>query len=180
VSCLDAEDTWRWKCTTTCNFSFATAWELVRGAGIKFDLADIVLYPFNSPKMSMCLLRAMKGKLLTRAFLKSIRITDNEQCALCSSGQENIQHLSFQCPYSAYIWTLCRLKLGIPGPIRTLQEGANLLKEKFNKKCKSSILAKLTFAAAVWHIWKERNHRIFQLQENHKTMVFRRLYEDVN
>jgi len=102
------------------------------------------------------------------------------QCVLCSSGQENIQHLFFQCPYSAYIWTLCRLKLGIPCSIETLQDEANLIQEKFKKKYKSSILAKLTLAAAVWHIWKERNQRNFQLQENHKIMVFRRLYEDIN
>ena len=41
------------------------------------------------------------------------------------------------------------------------------------------ILAKTCLAAVTWHIWRERNARIFQLKEQNKVMIFRGLYEDI-
>jgi len=38
-------------------------------------------------------------------------------------------------------------------------------------------MAKLVLAGAIWHTWKERNHRVIQLQKQHKICVFRRLYK---
>jgi len=60
-----------------------------------------------------------------------------------------------------------------------LYEEASLIQSKFHAKCKSTILAKNNIVAAVWHVWKERNLRIFQLESKHKIMVFQGLYEDI-
>ena len=88
-----------------------------------FPFSDVIWFPSHSPKMSVCLLRAIHSKLLTRDFLKSINIPDIDICILCNASQETIQHLYFQCPYSSYIWSLCKLKLGLARyPIGTLQD----------------------------------------------------------
>ena len=133
--------------------------------------------PQNSPKMALCLSRALQGKLLTKEFLKSVG--QWRVCVLCNTTQESIQHLFVSCPFSSYLWSLCRLKLGLAGSPGTLYEEASLIQPKFHAKCKSTILAKNTIAAAVWHVWKEWNLRIFRLQSSHKIMVFRMLYEDI-
>jgi len=129
--------------------------------------------------MAICLLRALQGKLLTRVFLTSLGIADNNICVLCNSADETIEHLFFECPFSAYLWSLCRLKLKISEPIGTLQDEALLIQTRFKSKRKITILTKLSLSAVVWHIWKERNLRVFQLQSQHKIIVFCRLYEDI-
>ena len=50
----------------------------------------------------------------------------------------------------------------------------------YSQKRKLSALGKVVLAAAVWHVSKERNCRIFQLKENNKIQAFRNRYEDVN
>jgi len=47
------------------------------------------------------------------------------------------------------------------------------------KKMKIVALAKGAFVATAWHMWKERNSRVFQNQPMHKIMVFRAIYEDL-
>jgi len=45
------------------------------------------------------------------------------------------------------------LKLGLLGPIGSLEDEAELLQTKFRKKkIKSTVLAKLALAAATWYI----------------------------
>jgi len=108
----------------------------------------------------------------------SIGVLDSDTCVVCREAQESNQHVFFACPFSSYLWSFCRLKLGLPGPIRSLLEEAGMLQSRF-KKVKSTGRAKLSLAAIIWHIWKERNERIFQLKEQHKIFVFRKLYEDI-
>ena len=94
--------------------------------------------------------------------------------------QESIQHLYFECPFSAYLWSLCILKLGLTcANIGTLQEEAHMTQTKF-KKVKSTILGKVALAALTWHVWNERNERVLQQIEQHKILVFRKLYEDIS
>ena len=109
----------------------------------------------------------------------SLGVVDNDTCVLCQSGQDSISHFFFPCQYSSYLWSLSKLKLGLTGAIGTLHEEAILIQKKFRGKTKSYALARLAIAAVVWHIWKKRNMRTFQLQQQHKIVVFRRLYEAI-
>ena len=83
--------------------SFRSAWNLVRNIEPPFPLANMIWYPFYSPKMSVCLLRVLNSKLFTKDFLKSLNITDSDACVLCYTSQESIAHLFFACPFSAYL-----------------------------------------------------------------------------
>ena len=106
-----SSEIWSWSLTTTGLSTFSSAWEKVRTHGSKFSLFDLVWFPNNSPKVSICLLRAIKGKLPTKSFLKELNIIPTDQCVLCNGATETMQHLYFE--YSSYIWKLCKLKLGI-------------------------------------------------------------------
>lgn len=65
-------------------------------------------------------------------------------CALCNAASETNEHLFFSCEFSSYIWTLCKLKLGLISSGQTLHDEANLIRTKFPSKKKLSALAKLT------------------------------------
>jgi len=98
----------------------------------------------------------------------------------CNGATETMQHLYFECSHSSYIWKVWKLKLGVSdGSIRDLMREANKIKEKFRKKKKITILARMALCATIWHIWKQRNERVFQHKNKHKIMVFRSIYEDI-
>jgi len=89
-------------------FTFSSAWVVVRlltGAVIRsqFQFVNMIWYPNNNPKMSICLLRTLQGKLLTRAFLTQLGIAKSDLCLLCKENAEDMDHLFFACPFSAYI-----------------------------------------------------------------------------
>ena len=111
--------------------------------------------------MSICLIRAIHNKLLTRDKLLSIGIVDSDTCPLCLFGQESRNHLFFASPYSAYIWSLCKLKLGLDATIGSFLEECSLIRQRFTGKYKSTMLPRLVLRGAIWHIWRERNERFF-------------------
>jgi len=72
------------------------------------------------------------------------------------------------------------LKLGLDGnSIGTLVDEARNIQMVFGNKNKLYMLSRLVLAGYTWHIWKERNERIFQKNQMSKVAVFRRLYEDI-
>lgn len=173
-------DRWRWLPSSDGIFSFSTAWEQVRECFQQFQLYNVVWFPSTNPKMACCLLKGLKNRLATRDRLFRFGITTNEQCVLCQNGKESRDHLFFRCPFSEYLWTLCKLKLYDTSSIEGMEEEALKIKLKFKKKDRIFKLARLSFTVTVWHIWQERNRRIFQNQQMHKVLVFRRIYEDIN
>ncbi|XP_020243287.1 uncharacterized protein LOC109821515 [Asparagus officinalis] len=76
---------------------------------------------------------------------------------------------------------LCKLKMQLNATdVKDLKTEALEIQQKFKKKDNTYILARLALNATVWHIWQERNRRIFHDKKLHKIMVFRRIYEDIN
>ncbi|XP_020249238.1 uncharacterized protein LOC109826627 [Asparagus officinalis] len=131
--------------------------------------------------MACCLLKSLLNRLATRDRLFRFGITSTEDCVLCTGMKESRDHLFFQCPFSAYIWKLCKMKLHTDAmAIHDLRTEAIETQNKFKAKDRIYILARLVLSATVWHIWQERNRRIFHDKKMHKVMVFRRLYEDIN
>ena len=102
------------------------------------------------------------------------------QCVLCKDGSKDIHRLFCQCPYSAYIWTLCKLKLAMQPGVHSLEQESIQLQNRFNKKTKVYILARLMLSSAVRHLWLERYRKVFQGEELNNVCLFRRLYEDAH
>ena len=106
--------------------------------------------------------KVLQGKLLTRQFLKGLGITQEDHCVLCIQDTETVDHLFFSCSFSAYLWQLCKLKLGINPSISNLVDEASKIKFKVRRKCNTSTLARLVLSALVWHIRTERNNMTFK------------------
>jgi len=61
--------------------------------------------------MSTYLLRSVHNKLLASDILLGLNIAQDDSYPLCTTGHESRDHLFFNCEFSSYIWSLCRLKL---------------------------------------------------------------------
>ena len=60
-------------------------------------------------EMVACLLRALADRLLTKSMLRNFNIIQNDVCVLRNASQEDRDHLFFNCPFSSYIWSLCKI-----------------------------------------------------------------------
>ena len=94
------------------------------------------MFPGHNPKISCCTLRAIYNRLPTTTRLKQFQIIAMDTSVLCDIEAETNAHLYFSCPYSSYIWTLCRLKLGLNSLAKTLHEEASSIKLNFKKRNK--------------------------------------------
>ena len=123
--------------------------------------------------------KVIKGLICPR--LVRFGIIQSASCVLCNVGQETTDHLFFECPFSAYLLTLCRLKLCMHLALfGDLHQEADMMKERFKTGDKTYKLARIPFTVTIWHVWQERNRRIFQRLSLDKIFVFRRIYEDIN
>ena len=96
-----------------------------------FVLYNIVWFPCHSPKMACILLRALHDRFLTAAD-KSFSIPDQDACVPCCNEPETVHHLFFSCPYPAFIWSFCKLKLG-------MDQRQWLLKKKFLRRREAAL-----------------------------------------
>ena len=81
--------------------------------------------------------------------LNQFGIISGNNCPLCNSEPESINHLFFECSYVRYVWALCILKLGLSEQISVFSDKAKLIQTCFKSKSKTIALARLTLAAAV-------------------------------
>lgn len=108
---------------------------------------------------------AMKGKLQTQDRIMRWNNDLNMKCSLCNEVQDSHNHLFFECKYSKYIWSCLKKKMRKEG---LTDSWDNVIEQFANGPCNNtidSVLARITLATAVYHIWKERNTRIFTGEE---------------
>jgi len=177
---IEYPDTWGWGflvlgcCSQQGEFSFNSAWEVVREHHPQFPPYSLIWNPYSSPKMSTCTLRAIHDKLLTRTRLESFQTIQGNGCVLCESAAGSEEHA-----FPVHILPISRLYVSLNWNWTLIFQNLKLRLKTYSKDLKGrNKESALAFTSAIWHIWHERNSRIFNHQK--KEMVFRRLYEDIN
>lgn len=179
VQIIGGNDSWRWKCTAGGSFSLKSAWNIARYHHANFALASVVWFPNQSPKMACCLLKGLLNRLPTKDRLLRFGLINSHICVLCENDIESRNHLFFKCPYTSYLWSLCKLKLKLLPNMGNLEEEAMKIKVTFTSKDAAYKLSRLALSCTVWQVWLERCRRIFQQKRFHKIIVFRLIIEDV-
>ncbi len=100
-----------------------------------------------------CAWRCIRDRLLTRDRMLKIGMQVNDRCVLCLNMQESRDHTFFGCAY--VVWKLCRLKLGSRRYCTLLREVEEI--QKISGGIRSISFQRQALAAAIWHIWQERN-----------------------
>lgn len=164
---LNGEPSW-----TIADHKLFYFWSSIRTRAPTFDIYLAIWFPKHSPKMS--LLRAVKGTLLTKDVMIRQTLHVDPIYVLCRLKMETRAHLFFNCSFSSYIWSVCRLTLGLPQKIHyNITEEILLLKKTFTKKLGIRMLARLAIPTVAWHLWRERNNRIFTSRAKSKAEVLK-------
>lgn len=129
-------------------------------------MGDVVWFKEHVPRFSFITWLAMLKRLPTRDRLRRWGMNTPTSCVLCSNGEESHEHLFFECSFSGGIWDYLAAKF-LPNPPSLLSAASSwILHHNLPQNSKIITIIKLILQSAVYHIWKERNSRIFTAVES--------------
>lgn len=146
--------------------SISSIWRAIRSTSVNFQAFELVWRSFMIPKFSFILWLAVKNRLLTKDRMTIFGMAVDVRCVLCHNADESIHHLFTDCPYFNLVRNACPFALQPDWNI--CKNGDFLLVDIRGTKRKN---AGLFFAAAVYHVWKERNYRMHNEGPGHPTMI---------
>ncbi|TVU33381.1 hypothetical protein EJB05_25195, partial [Eragrostis curvula] len=125
----------------------------------------------------------MQQKILTADKLEIRNWPCNPICSLCNSQPETALHLSLNCTYARQVWEIISSWshniVQVPEmDIGSIQEWWNKNVERVPKDQKRLKAAVMIYTA--WHIWNERNRRIFTSTALQPPDVARMIREDMS
>lgn len=119
---------------------------------------SVIWRNYIPPKFCFILWISMRGRLYT----KNKWTGDlDRQCSFCKSSLETIEHLFFQCTFVRAIWAKMCIWLGIKREMATLPSVIKRIKKDYRGALIKSKAVRISFAAAVYHVWKMRNEVCF-------------------
>ncbi|KAJ9536674.1 hypothetical protein OSB04_un000147 [Centaurea solstitialis] len=123
--------------------------------------ADAVWFKGHIPKHSFCLWLACLYRLPTQdRILEWKHDPPDLVCSLCNLQMDSHNHLFFQCTFSRQVWVQVLAKINWIDVPCSWDALVDMLSDAGSRP--KLLVQKLTIAAAVYHVWCERNRRLFQ------------------
>ena len=154
-------DRQKWVHHASRDCTIKSIWEHVRTTKQTVKGSILIWNRWHIPRHAFILWLASKNRLRTMDRVHNVG-TVNRDCILCSGLAESHDHLFFTCRYSTEVWqeVASRGRLNWPGlPWDRAWEWA--VNEFHNKNHPKHNIAGLIMAASVYHIWCERNRRLY-------------------
>ena len=159
VPCSTREDEMVWHDDPRGVFSVRSAWEALRPQGTGVSWYQIVWFQKSVPRHAFLLWLTIQGGLYTQERLMAFGVSSCSMCLLCNHAVENRDHLFFHCPFSSQIWSSILAKCGLDWSSRDWLQIVKWM-EQYGNSSLCHLLVRLSFAATVYFIWRERNARI--------------------
>lgn len=168
VELTNNRDTISWRWTRSGQYTVASAYEIqFKGAITLFPARDLWSAAVE-PKCRFFAWLAMHDRVLTADNLAKRNWPHNEFCILCLAVNETTDHLLTQCNYTEALWNLVASRYNLPRyqELNNVQGTKNWilsLRQSNGRQVKRRNLGILFYCW--WHLWKERNRRIFEGEE---------------
>lgn len=139
-------------------FGQLSAWNIMRGHGIKVDWANVVWCKNFIPKHNFLTWRICKGRLPTQSRLCKMEILNMTQCFFCWNNRETLEHLFFYCSFSRGMWEVMLRKLHPYRKwARSFVDELKWIMNTFLGHGTAAIIVQLSFNGTLYHRWRERN-----------------------
>ncbi|KAK7275607.1 hypothetical protein RIF29_16726 [Crotalaria pallida] len=159
-----------WLGDSSNSYSVRQGYKLLIGVQETFPYHKLVWNPASIPRHCFILWLAVKDRLRTKDFLAGF-IQLNPTCSLCNSALETRNHLFFTCCWSRELLELvcnwCYLDRFHTG----FGNWCHWLRHSFSHKKRKQVIY-VVMAAVMYHIWTERNKRIFSNVSMRPDQVF--------
>ncbi|XP_071729448.1 uncharacterized protein [Rutidosis leptorrhynchoides] len=143
-------------------FKTSQVWEDLRPNLAIVPWHQVVWFPQANPKHAFIMWLVICGRLTTQDKLGKWYPNKCFSCVLCGKEEDSIKHLFFACEYSKKVWLEIKNYLifrGLPSNIHDIVHtlaGFPLRNQIWD------VINRISIAATVYHIWQERNCRIFK------------------
>ncbi|PWA42556.1 RNA-directed DNA polymerase, eukaryota, Reverse transcriptase zinc-binding domain protein [Artemisia annua] len=122
---------------------------------------NLVVASQNIPKFAFILWLAINKRLNTQDKVVVWNKVDMLKCSLCHSVMDNHDHL-FLVVFSSKVWCHFKSLMRFEDAPDNLLPVIDLIASRTIGKSIWSIIQRLVLSAVVYHVWIERNNRIFQ------------------
>ncbi|KAJ9535817.1 hypothetical protein OSB04_un001028 [Centaurea solstitialis] len=162
LSLQQGVDVVRWSSgpNALADFTVRLAWQSFEGANPIIPWTKSVWFKGCIPKHSFCLWVACHGRLPTHDRIACWKHDPPDMgCAFCKLIPDSHSHLFFECTFTIEVWRKVKHHVELYGfPERWVEICAKLSQPRGFRKMEHL----LALAATVYHIWRERNNRIFK------------------
>ncbi|KAJ3696111.1 hypothetical protein LUZ60_001488 [Juncus effusus] len=173
------EVTWRWDNKDT--FSSKSAYNFLINPGKKYEWQRALWTIKAPPNIKFFLWLCCHNRANTTDILRKKGWPHNDKCSLCNVTLETRDHLFMDCSFTNATRRLAQRYASIdiattagPDFIASWLSKRKLLSKEARKKWEA------LWAAITWHIWKERNNRIFNNLKRPPLVVAKKALEDAN
>ncbi|KAL0300093.1 UNVERIFIED_CONTAM: hypothetical protein Sangu_3140400 [Sesamum angustifolium] len=162
---------WRGEFTTT------VAYGIFRTPGPIVGWYPLLSGPCKIPRFSFVLWLAILGKLSTmdKPWLSHL----GGVCVLCGREVETHEHLFFRCSYSRRCIRDLKEAVRFTWPNRAWGEDITWASTRWKGRHIVQAAYRALLSAIVYHIWRERNQRVFQHSERPSTTIARIAAEEI-
>ncbi|KAK1309219.1 hypothetical protein QJS10_CPA09g00486 [Acorus calamus] len=168
-----------WPASKIGSLGLSEAWNAVRTNEEVLPWAKWLWHSIQTPKHCLCSWQAYLNKLPTLVRLQRRGLTTSTICSLCATEAEDADHLFLGCSFSRFIWCVLMRDLSIrstfPHLLSHLPQWLNThLSDPLKKE-----LAYIILTTTFWHLWLERNNRIFRRTKQHKLRILHRIRDSI-
>ncbi|KAL0294419.1 UNVERIFIED_CONTAM: hypothetical protein Sradi_6888800 [Sesamum radiatum] len=143
------------------SFSSAAAYDLFRPPGPTVGWSSLLVGTFHIPRHRFILWLALQGRLSTtdKPWLQHL----GSVCVLCQDGlPESHEHLFFMCSFASECLRAIRREVFFHWPYYNWSTVIRWVSVRWRGKHVVNASYRALFASLVYHLWRERNLRIFQ------------------
>ncbi|KAK4384178.1 putative ribonuclease H protein [Sesamum angolense] len=153
------------------DFSTKVAYDIFRNPGPKVGWYSLLLGPCKIPKYSFVLWLAILEKLSTmdKPWLSHL----GGVCVLCGRELETHEHLFFRCSYSRRCIRVLKNSVRFSWPNRAWGEDIPWASKRYVGRHIVQAAYRALLAAMVYHIWQERNQRVFMHTTRPSSLIAR-------
>nr|KAJ0221413.1 hypothetical protein LSAT_V11C200101220 [Lactuca sativa] len=170
---------WRNNAGKEIEFSIKKVCDDLYDLGNKVSWVHLVWFKHSIPSHSFILWLAIQERLLTQDRMRFWDKKKNLNCVFCNTQQDSHSHLFFECPYSSSIWDVVKDRVEIRNNSSGWKELVEDLMILFKGNNISIFIMKIAFAATVYHVWKERNSRLFRKGKNMEEKIILNIFEEI-
>ncbi|GAV87453.1 zf-RVT domain-containing protein, partial [Cephalotus follicularis] len=143
-------------------FSTARAYQEIRSTLSTVAWHDVVWQAKRIPKHTFSTWLAIRGAHKTKNKLMAVGVVHSAECAFRCGETETVEHIFFQCPFSANVWREVLDMCNIARPILPWVDEVLWMSIHAKGNAFQQRMRKLAFATTTYHLWIERNRRCFK------------------
>ncbi|XP_060210710.1 uncharacterized protein LOC132637672 [Lycium barbarum] len=160
------------------NFSIQKFYRELQPIYPKVPWRKMICNNYGLPKWIFTFRVAAMGRLYTIDRLAKWGITNVLDCPLCNSALESIRHLFFTCPFSSYVWTQLLVWQGISRTPQNWDVQLIWISRNTKKSVEAKIF-RMVASGCIYHVWKERNYRVFRTKSTTAAQVIKTVIQEV-